>query len=169
MGVTSPARPAGALARGDVAALSAVLLAALNLRGAIAAVGPVLPTLRADLGLSPAAAGALTTLPVLCFAVLAPVAAWLGRRVGTSPALPSGLVTVAAGTVPDNAAPGLPEDGGCARVEGVVGELGRAPSQPAAPIASTRSIDPVSSLIVMAAPYLVSDKPRREHQAGPYH
>jgi MFS transporter, CP family, cyanate transporter len=79
--------------------LAAVLLAGLNLRGAIAAVAPVLPELRADLDLSPAAAGLLTTLPVLCFAALAPAAAWLGRVVGSRTAVLGGLVSIAAGSV----------------------------------------------------------------------
>jgi CP family cyanate transporter-like MFS transporter len=88
-----------ALTRHDGLRTTAVLLVALNLRGAIAAVGPVLPELRSDLGLSAATAGLLTALPVLCFAALAPAAAWLGRRVDTGTALLGGLVAVAAGTV----------------------------------------------------------------------
>jgi CP family cyanate transporter-like MFS transporter len=91
--------PGGPAARGGGARLAAVLLVALNLRGAIAAVGPVLPELRADLALSAATAGLLTTLPVLCFAALAPAAAWLGRRLGTDAALLGSLVALAAGTV----------------------------------------------------------------------
>ena len=78
--------------------LAAVLLAGLNLRGAIAAVSPVLPEIRADLSLSPTVAGLLTTLPVLCFAGLAPAAAWLGRRLGAGTAVLAGLVTVVLGT-----------------------------------------------------------------------
>jgi len=85
--------------RGGTARLVAVLLVAVNLRGAIAAVGPVLPELRADLALSATTAGLLTTLPVLCFAALAPAAAWVGRRVGTAAALLGSLVALAAGTV----------------------------------------------------------------------
>ncbi|MGY1641954.1 MFS transporter [Geodermatophilus sp. SYSU D00703] len=88
----SPARGGGLL-------LAAVLLAALNMRGAIAAVSPVLPEMRADLGLSPTLAGLVTTLPVLCFAVLAPPAAWLGRRIGSEAAVCAGLLAIAAGTV----------------------------------------------------------------------
>ncbi|MGY1727327.1 MFS transporter [Geodermatophilus sp. SYSU D01062] len=75
--------------------LAAVLLTALNLRGAIAAVGPVLDDVRADLGLSAAAAGLLTTLPVLCFALLAPAAAAAGRRVGAGAAVLGSLVLLA--------------------------------------------------------------------------
>lgn len=84
--------------RSDRLVLVAVLLAGLNLRGAIAAVAPVLPQIRADLDLSPTSAGLLTTLPVLCFAGLAPAAAWLGRRLGSGTAVLAGLVTVAVGT-----------------------------------------------------------------------
>ncbi|MGY1693193.1 MFS transporter [Geodermatophilus sp. SYSU D01105] len=79
--------------------LAAVLLAGVNMRGAIAAVSPVLPEMRAELGLSPTVAGLVTTLPVLCFAVLAPPAAWLGRRIGAEAALCAGLLAIAAGTV----------------------------------------------------------------------
>ncbi|HEV7934764.1 MAG TPA: MFS transporter [Actinomadura sp.] len=53
-----------------------IVLIALNLRPAVAGVGPLLTEIRGDLGLSSAAAGALTTLPVLCFGffgLLAPV------------------------------------------------------------------------------------------------
>lgn len=82
----------------DGLVLVAVLLTGLNLRGAIAAVSPVLPEIRADLGLSPTAAGLLTTLPVLCFAGLAPASAWLGRRIGSGAAVLAGLVAIVAGT-----------------------------------------------------------------------
>ena len=76
-----------------------MLLVAVNLRGAIAAVSPVLPEVRADLGLSPAVAGLLTALPVLCFAVVAPGAAWMGRRVGLERAILLGCLGIAVGTV----------------------------------------------------------------------
>ena len=80
-------------------ALVAVLMVGLNLRGAIAAVSPVLADIRAELGLTPAVAGLLTTLPVLCFAALAPASAWAGRRVGARRAVLLGLLALAAGTV----------------------------------------------------------------------
>jgi CP family cyanate transporter-like MFS transporter len=83
---------------GAVLALLAVLLVGLNLRGAIAAVSPVLPDIRADTGLSATAAGTLTTLPVLCFAAAAPAAAWLGRRVGLERAVLLACLLIAAGT-----------------------------------------------------------------------
>jgi CP family cyanate transporter-like MFS transporter len=62
-------------------AIGMVLLAA-NLRPAAAAVGPLLDRIRADTGLSATGAGVLTTLPVLCFGALAPLAPALVRRLG---------------------------------------------------------------------------------------
>jgi MFS transporter, CP family, cyanate transporter len=78
--------------------LLAVLLTGVNMRGAIAAVSPVLPDVRAEIGLTPTVAGLVTTLPVLCFAVLAPPAAWFGRRIGAERAVLAGLLAIAAGT-----------------------------------------------------------------------
>lgn len=62
-------------------AIGMVLLAA-NLRPAAAAVGPLIDRIKADTGLSATGAGALTTLPVLCFGALAPLAPTLTRRLG---------------------------------------------------------------------------------------
>lgn len=79
--------------------LAAVLLVAVNLRGAIAAVSPVLPRLRDELSLSPTSAGLLTTLPVLCFALAAPGVTWLVRRTGLRSAVLLGCLAIAAATV----------------------------------------------------------------------
>ncbi|HWL98146.1 MAG TPA: MFS transporter [Nocardioidaceae bacterium] len=79
--------------------LFAVLLVALNLRGAIAAVAPVLPEISADLSLSAGAAGLLTSLPVLCFAAASPGSAWLARRTGLENAVLLGFLALAAATV----------------------------------------------------------------------
>ncbi len=48
---------------------AAIVLLALNLRTAVGSLGVVLDPVRDDLEIGPALAGALTTLPVLCFAV----------------------------------------------------------------------------------------------------
>lgn len=78
--------------------LAAILLVGLNLRGSIAAVSTVLPDIRADLHMSSATAGLLTSLPVLCFALGAPGAAWLGRRLGIYRALLVGCLVIALAT-----------------------------------------------------------------------
>jgi MFS transporter, CP family, cyanate transporter len=63
------------------AVLLAIVLLALNLRTVIASLPPLLPAIREDLGLSATVAGLLTTLPVLCFGLLAPAARRLAHRV----------------------------------------------------------------------------------------
>ncbi|MEV1328017.1 MFS transporter [Micromonospora costi] len=80
-------------------ALLGVLLLALNLRAAIAALAPLLPDVRADLHLGSGAAGLLTTLPVLCFGLLSPLAALLGRRVGVESALLAAMLAIVAGSM----------------------------------------------------------------------
>ncbi|WP_433528096.1 MFS transporter [Micromonospora sp. CA-263727] len=80
-------------------ALLGVVLLALNLRAAIAVLSPLLPDVQADLDLGNFAAGLLTTLPVLCFGLFAPLAALLGRRIGMEAALLAGMLGIVAGSV----------------------------------------------------------------------
>jgi CP family cyanate transporter-like MFS transporter len=76
-----------------------VVLVAINLRPAVAGVGPVLPELRAGLPLSGVGAAALTTVPVLCFGLLATVAPRLARRFGIEPVLAGVMAALAAGAL----------------------------------------------------------------------
>lgn len=62
--------------------LAGLFLASLALRGQIVAVGPLLPSIRTGLGISHATGGLLTTIPVLCMGLFAPVAALLAARFG---------------------------------------------------------------------------------------
>ena len=62
------------------AVLLAIVCLGLNLRTVIASLPPLLPDIREDLGLSATLAGLLTTLPVLCFGLLAPPARRLAHR-----------------------------------------------------------------------------------------
>lgn len=78
---------------------AALLLAALNLRPAIASLSPVLGAVRRTADLSPVEAGFLTTLPLVCFGVIAFLAPRLVRRVGASALLFTCLTVLAAGTV----------------------------------------------------------------------
>lgn len=68
--------------RSSVLLAAGIVLVAANLRPAAASVGPLLDRIRADTGLSATGAGVLTTLPVLCFGALAPLAPRLARRLG---------------------------------------------------------------------------------------
>ena len=79
--------------------LTALLLYALNLRGPITAMAPVIGDVSADLHLSAASAGLLTGLPVLCYALVTPLAATLVNRAGTAFAGTATLLGVLAGTL----------------------------------------------------------------------
>jgi CP family cyanate transporter-like MFS transporter len=79
--------------------LVAVVLVALNLRPAVASVPPIVGEVRGALGLSTAAAGALTALPVVCMGLFAPVAAVVAVRWGTTRTLAAALALLAAAVV----------------------------------------------------------------------
>jgi MFS transporter, CP family, cyanate transporter len=74
-----------------------MVLVAANMRAAASSVGPLLDRIRDDLGLSSTAAGLLTTLPVLCFGVVAPLGPALARRIGYQAAVGAALVTLIVG------------------------------------------------------------------------
>lgn len=66
--------------RANVVLVVLILLVAVNLRPSVTAIGPLLSEIKTDLGLSGAAAGLLTTLPVLCFGIFGLCAPVLRRR-----------------------------------------------------------------------------------------
>jgi MFS transporter, CP family, cyanate transporter len=97
--VTTAARPRAAATLGSPLLVAAIVLVALNLRGPIVAVSPVIDAIRADLGVSAAVAGLLTSLPVLAFALASPPASWLIGRIGAERAMLVGLGVLATGAV----------------------------------------------------------------------
>jgi CP family cyanate transporter-like MFS transporter len=78
--------------------LIALLLIAANLRPSLTGVGPLLETIRADLGLSATAAGWLSSLPVLIFGAFAPLAR-LARQFSAERLLLVGLLALIAGVL----------------------------------------------------------------------
>jgi CP family cyanate transporter-like MFS transporter len=74
-----------------------ILLLAANLRPALTGVAPLIGEIRADTGISNGAAGLLTTLPLLAFALLSPVAPRVARRFGLEAVLLASLLVLAAG------------------------------------------------------------------------
>lgn len=72
---------------------------AFNLRGPLTAISPVIDPLRADLGIDAATAGTLTSLPILCFSLATPFAAWVLARVGIERGVLISLCGMAAGMV----------------------------------------------------------------------
>lgn len=79
--------------------VAAMILLAMNLRPAVAAVGPLIHRIRLDTGMSGFGAGLLTALPVLCFGALAPLAPALVRRAGLLTAVIIALGALVAGLV----------------------------------------------------------------------
>ncbi len=79
--------------------LAGIALVALNLRPAIASVGPLVADIRADTGLSNAALGFITTLPLLSFGFLSLPAVSVGRRVGMDRALALAVSLLGLGTL----------------------------------------------------------------------
>lgn len=77
--------------------VAGIVLVAANLRTLMASLPPLGETIRADLGLSNAWMGVLTTVPVLCMGLLAPVANRVGRRLGPATAVGYGVALVLAG------------------------------------------------------------------------
>jgi CP family cyanate transporter-like MFS transporter len=77
--------------------LVALILTGLSMRTAVTSVGAVLDALQAGLRMSPAVSGVLTTLPVICFAVLGAVTPRLSRRMGAHRLTVAALVTMTAG------------------------------------------------------------------------
>ncbi|MFD1214668.1 MFS transporter [Arthrobacter sp. GCM10027362] len=85
-------------------ALIGILLIAANLRVSFVSVGPVLGDIRTDLGLGAAAAGFLTSLPLVGFAVFSPLAPAVGRRLGLERTLWAALAVLAGGILLRSAA-----------------------------------------------------------------
>lgn len=72
--------------------LLVLILVALNLRPALSSLAPLLDRITQDLGLSTLAAGLLTTLPVVCLGLFAPLAPRLANRLGAERTLSMALV-----------------------------------------------------------------------------
>ncbi len=77
--------------------LLGLILVALNLRPALSSLAPLLSQVSDSLGLSAARAGLLTTLPVLCLGLFAPLAPILARRFGAERVVLGILLMLAAG------------------------------------------------------------------------
>lgn len=79
--------------------LLGLVLVALNLRPALSSMAPLLSEVSASLGLSAAKAGLLTTLPVLCLGLFAPLAPILARRFGSERVVLGILMTLTCGII----------------------------------------------------------------------
>jgi MFS transporter, CP family, cyanate transporter len=80
-----------------VLVILAILLLAANLRTALTSVAPLIGEIRDTTGISNGVAGLLTTLPLLAFALLSPVAPRLASRFGMEFTLLGSLLLLAGG------------------------------------------------------------------------
>jgi CP family cyanate transporter-like MFS transporter len=77
--------------------IAALFLVSLALRPQIIGVGPLIPSIQDDLGISHAVAGLLGTIPVLCMGLFAPVAAYVSGAVGVRAAIALSVGLIAVG------------------------------------------------------------------------
>lgn len=80
-------------------AIGAMIVVALSLRPAIVTVGPILPSIIAEFGLSHTAASLLTAIPDILMGVLALPTPWLARKYGRDPVLIAALLVLALATI----------------------------------------------------------------------
>jgi len=97
MAVTSTERADTRRRGGRALALTALVIAAINLRPAVTSLGPVLEEVRQSLGMSASVAGLLTSVPAVCFALVGSTAPLLARRWGTGGAVAVGASALVLG------------------------------------------------------------------------
>ncbi len=74
-----------------------MILVGLNLRPALSSLAPLLPRIESEGQLSVLTLSLLTTLPVLCLGLFAPLAPWLARRLGMERSLALSLIILSTG------------------------------------------------------------------------
>lgn len=77
--------------------IAGILMIATTLRVTFTGAAPLLETIRADYGLTTAQTGLLTTLPLLAFALVSPLAANIARRFGMERSLFAAMLLICFG------------------------------------------------------------------------
>lgn len=77
--------------------IAGILMIATTLRVTFTGAAPLLETIRTDYGLSTAQTGLLTTLPLLAFALVSPLAASIARQFGMERSLFAAMLLICAG------------------------------------------------------------------------
>ena len=83
-----------------------LFLMTLALRPQLVGIGPLLPRIQADLGVSHGVAGLLSTIPIICMGLFAPLGPWVASHLGPRRALASCLVAIVGFGLARAAAPG---------------------------------------------------------------
>jgi len=99
---------ARALSHGRVGLLAGLFAVALTLRPQIVGLGPLIPEIQADLGVSHAVAGLLSTIPVACMGLFAPAASYVAGGFGTGRAIGLAVVLLGGAGLARALAPGAP-------------------------------------------------------------
>jgi CP family cyanate transporter-like MFS transporter len=86
--------------------LAGLFLAALSLRPQLVGVGPLIPAIQSDLGISHAVAGLLGTIPILCMGLFAPPAPFVSGRLGSRLALAASLALIGVAGLARGVVPG---------------------------------------------------------------
>lgn len=94
------------MTHGRAGLLAGLFAVALTLRPQIVGIGPLIPEIQADLGMSHAVAGLLSTIPVACMGLFAPTAPYLSERVGTARAIGLAVALIGLAGVARALAPG---------------------------------------------------------------
>ncbi|WP_083395980.1 MFS transporter [Rhodococcus koreensis] len=94
---TQTTAPSVAAATGTGTALFGIVLIAVNMRTSTAGVGPTLPSIINELNWSAALSSGLVVIPLLCYAVLSPLAPAISRVFGINRTVLMSLAVVAAG------------------------------------------------------------------------
>ena len=74
--------------------LLGIIMIATNLRAPITSVGPLVGTITNSLNLTGAQAGLITTLPLIAFAIISPIAPKLARKFGTETTILGALILI---------------------------------------------------------------------------
>lgn len=77
--------------------LLGIIMIATNLRAPITSVGPLVGTITNNLNLTGAQAGLITTLPLIAFAIISPIAPKLARKFGTETTILGALILIILG------------------------------------------------------------------------
>lgn len=101
--MTSPAATVGPLRL-----LVGLFVVALALRPQLVGIGPLLPRIQQDLAVSHAVVGLLTTIPVLCMGVFAPLGPFVAARIGPRRALAACVGAIVVFGLLRAVVPGLP-------------------------------------------------------------
>lgn len=88
--------------------IAGLFLASIALRPQLLAVGPLLPMIREDLGLPASIAGLITTIPVLCMGIFAPIGPRIAARLGPRLAFAACLAAIAGFGLARTMAPSVP-------------------------------------------------------------